>query len=379
MQKKRATTHAFTLVELLVVIAIIALLISLIIPAVQAAREAARRLECTNKMKQLALAVHNYAGSCRDTFPLGADCYGTTQEDNRGNHYSAFVELLPYLEQTALYDAIMEQIAVNSWDNTAGRDKIVPALACPSDPFGGTLMVTGDNGQFYATGGYVISAGDYCIKEEGHNWGKPDGASFSRGAFQPRMWTKISEISDGTSTTAMISERVVATDKSRQIKEKITYGVGFPNTDHNGSELPGFSPKACLETRGSNNEYKTEVTLDGEGHSSRRWICGQSLFTWFNTILPPNSPSCASRATDGDNKPLDADTAILPPTSYHSGGVVAAFCDGSVHFISNRVDSGNTSGLPKGSNTGLCKRSGESNFGVWGAMGSRNGNEVYKF
>src|SRR6476620_8241266 len=87
--------HGFTLVELLVVIAIIGVLVALLLPAVQSAREAARRTQCTNNMKQIALATHNYADIYNGPFPVGeyACCWGTW-----------LVGLLPYIEQKPLYD-----------------------------------------------------------------------------------------------------------------------------------------------------------------------------------------------------------------------------------------------------------------------------------
>jgi prepilin-type processing-associated H-X9-DG protein len=92
-----------------------------------------------------------------------------------------------------------------------------------------------------------------------------------------------------------------------------------------------------------------------------RWIDGGSPYTWFNTILPPNAPSCISANADGN--PI-----IAPPTSNHTGGCNIAFADGSVSLISNTIDSGDR--------TASCVRSGESPFGVWGAIGSRDGGEA---
>jgi len=378
--------HGFTLVELLVVIAIIALLISLLIPAIQAAREAARRMQCGNRMKQLTLAVHSYESSFK-SFPLGTDCSVTKEEvvmEGEGENakevtrktfdsrrYTAWVELLPFLEKTALYDDIMTQYAQeNAWMNVMGREVIVPDLNCPSDPNAGKVIKAGESPHSYASGGYVMSAGDYCIKDTDENWGKTGGASFSRGAFQPRMWTTVADIADGLSQTVCVSERVVATDGSQFIRDGVVIGPGFSTTDTNACEVPGFNPTLCWDTRNDNLRYKEGLAID-TGRSSRRWIDGQPAFAWFNTILPPNSPSCSAGSGHGD-------PAIIPPTSYHAGGINVSFCDGSVKFITNKVDCGyaKAPGVPVMNR--LCKRSGESNFGVWGAMGSRNGNEVVK-
>ena len=364
--KLHSKQPGFTLVELLVVIAIIALLISLLVPAIQAAREAARRMDCTNRIKQLTLAAQNYNASFK-SFPLGSDCYGTTAEEKLSSHYAAWVELLTFLERVSLYDEIVKDFATACWDCPC-RDKPTPSFSCPSDPLGGIVMKANNSDTLYATGGYVMSAGDYCIKDEGHEWGKPDGASYSRGALQPRMWTTFSSISDGLSQTIFASERTVAPDDSQLIRGGMVVGFAFLSTDHNTSEKLGFNPFVCQKTAADKTYYRTSLNID-TGRSCRRWLDGQPAFSWFNTILPPNSPSCAAGEQHWD-------PAIMPPTSYHPGGVNVSFCDGSVRFVSEKVDCGNISGMPEGDNTGLCKREGESNFGVWGASGSRSGKEA---
>ena len=131
--------RGFTLIELLVVIAIIAILVGLLLPAVQAAREAARRIQCTNNLKQLALAVHGYADLWA-TLPRGgylqAISAGSGLSDPDGDHYlsgGVFPSLLPYLEQKPLYDAMNFSVniftAINATISAAG----VSTLWCPSD------------------------------------------------------------------------------------------------------------------------------------------------------------------------------------------------------------------------------------------------------
>ena len=151
MRMVRPRRRGFTLVELLVVIAIIGILVALLLPAIQAAREAARRSQCTNKMKQLGLAVLNYE-SARKVLPLSntpnntsqqfsGSCPGTatTATPSAGAHHSFFTFILPYIEQQALYDQIDLK---RNWDDTTTNAKgtinrtvtanDVEDLLCPS-------------------------------------------------------------------------------------------------------------------------------------------------------------------------------------------------------------------------------------------------------
>ena len=376
--------RAFTLVELLVVIAIIGILIALLLPAVQAAREAARRMQCSNNMKQLALACHVYADAHK-AFPLGSDVFGMggRTPDGSGDtngwfrSMSGWVMILPFIEQAPLYELFSENysrkdasgnaVSRRVWDfDAAIRRSPASFMACPSD--GRSNMLNGD----HRSGSYMMSAGDYCTKTEAHAWGGNDGANYSRGAFQPMMWTSLGDISDGTSNTVCCSERLVG-EGGTLIKRSIarTVSAALSSTNHNvGYGAYTFVPQECLNLRGANGSYKGVTDFQAEG--GRRWYDGQTIMVWFNTILPPNAPSCSSGG--GHNDP-----AIVPPTSNHTGGVNISICDGSVRFVSDTVGTGNMSGQPLAanpSNTGKCVRGGGStNFGVWGAIGSRNGSE----
>ena len=129
----RRPRRGFTLIELLVVIAIIGVLIALLLPAVQAAREAARRVQCTNNLKQLALAAQSYhdANGC---FP--GNSY-TGQFFNPPNKYyenfSAFVRMLPYFEQAPMYNATNFNLTSGNWENATICGVQVASLLCPSD------------------------------------------------------------------------------------------------------------------------------------------------------------------------------------------------------------------------------------------------------
>jgi prepilin-type processing-associated H-X9-DG protein len=202
---------------------------------------------------------------------------------------------------------------------------------------------------------------------ENRNFSTEADSFYSRGTFQPQRHVGLESITDGTSNTVLISERlsftenrVYTTGTKYPLLENIAHSVSgvFTNNNYNSCEDAAFTPQKCLETS-DKNYYKTGINVAGD-KPSMRWIDGGSPFTWFNTILPPNSPSCISSNADGH--PI-----IAPPTSNHSAGCNVAFADASVSFISNTIDWGDQ--------TASCVRSGSSPFGVWGAIGSRDGGE----
>ena len=136
---------AFTLVELLVVIAIIGILIALLLPAVQAAREAARRAQCTNNVKQLVLALHNYHDTHK-TFPSSYSQNGQYNTTNTGRSW--MYSILPFVEQTAVFDKVVDGLPVGNGNpgdatynaNTEVSMTVISGFLCPSDDTEGGLM-----------------------------------------------------------------------------------------------------------------------------------------------------------------------------------------------------------------------------------------------
>lgn len=345
---------AFTLVELLVVIAIIGILVGLLLPAVQAAREAARRMQCSNALKQLGLAIHNYESSTQRFPPRkqgtnqAGGPFASTSRDHNSTRVSGFVALLPYFEQGAMYnqiaggDATTNPMGPRGWSGWAVWDKTPGILHCPSDPYSGTRtdMVS-----------YRFSCGDQID----NNRDRTDG----RGAFNVVQGTKIGHITDGTSNTIAFSEHL-----------KGDYGVGTNTAPRTGYGMVlgvnvRATPASCL-TQVSNGMY-TNVA-NSKSRMGRIWHDGQTEIVGFTTIIAPNGPSCG----EGADVNADAQHTIISPSSAHTGGVNAVFCDGSVRFISDSIDTGaiqtvtNWTGVP----------SGPSPFGVWGAMGSKAGSEA---
>ncbi|MGI9458638.1 MAG: DUF1559 domain-containing protein, partial [Phycisphaeraceae bacterium] len=185
---KNNERSAFTLIELLVVIAIIGVLVGLLLPAVQQAREAARRNACTNNMKQIGLAVHNYADANQEELPM-CTWYGGRNAAGKKDLGSPFVALLPFMEQLALYsnlDVTSSSTHVHAQrPNGAGtprvRNTVLPGLVCPSD--GNGIVPTGATSANHAYSNYRHNGGPIQLGG-GSNPQCPCGTNYN--SFRPR-------------------------------------------------------------------------------------------------------------------------------------------------------------------------------------------------
>ncbi len=354
-------SRAFTLVELLVVIAIIGVLVGLLLPAVQAAREAARRSTCTSNLKQLGLAAQNFH-DIQNALPgrNGGTSSGSGAIHNSGR-LSAFVYLLPYYEEVPMWNSIVAGDATNppygpnAWGGWTPWNIAPKVLSCPSD-----------NGPVIAAqNSYCFSIGDHGSNLNGNTsqaggggrgvwiaWGYTNGLASSKGV-------KFSEITDGLSNTLSMSEHLhgSAATYTAVAQGSISKRSG---TAYNAGVAS--APNACLAS--AVDDYFNAGT-SVKRRFGTNWKDGQAENVGFTAVLGPNSPSC-----EANNNPYsDATTAVLPPSSQHPAGVTCLMVDGSVKFVSNDVNTGNTGVLQSYNYGGL------SQYGVWGAMGSKSGSE----
>ena len=359
--------QAFTLVELLVVIAIIGILISLLLPAVQAAREAARRMSCSNNLRQLGIAVHNYYDAFNS---LPGYNYGPATRDPYGYSakYSTFVALLPFMEMSALAGQFQEQDTdtFNPWHRSAISDvdcspngpnpilnPSMPALVCPSDPglhwksiyWSEGDGLEGGDGHRAASTSYMISSGDAPFVFLSPYM--PSVKCVARGPFVGGEWRGFGRITDGTSNTIMMSEHRISESGSRSVL----------NTNIYSSNMATNWFEACLAEEGPGRAYYPGAWIDRQ--IGRNWAAADSHKTSFSTIMPPNSPACSS---------MSDWNYYGGPTSYHPMGVYVLKCDASVTFVSDTIDTGDLTKPPV--------KSGNSPYGVWGAMGSAAGDEA---
>ncbi len=353
----------FTLVELLVVIAIIGILVGLLLPAVQSAREAARRMQCTNNIRNLALAQHNHHDAHRMFSPSCLDLRwkGALDNAHTWDRMSWITSTLPFIEQNALYAQLepFHRVGGVPWAPSAidgvpsPYGQPISILRCPSD---GTQISTSDS----KPTNYVGNRGDVYMNSHDWEW---------RGVFSngERGKADFAYISDGSSNTVMLSEVVLGRTNGVSGQDRVLEGTVLNAIGAAGTT---WTPSTCLATRGPNGTLigTLQNTWGDTGWGKgRRWGDSLQAFTGFFTILPPNSPSCAYDNAES--------TVMSAASSRHTGGVSVAMCDGSVRFISASIDAGNPSASTPNPPENTRTYAGPSTWGVWGALGSAWGGE----
>ncbi|WP_430453925.1 DUF1559 domain-containing protein [Rhodopirellula europaea] len=322
--RKRPENRGFTLVELLVVIAIIGVLVGLLLPAVQAARAAARRMSCSNNVKQISLATHNYHSAFKRFPGIG---------DSITNGWSVQAQILPYAEQSGLHDLIDFEAGLGRAASDAGFNPpndeaaatVVPFFNCPSDDVPAKKMVTYTRGRNIY--GWEHAGVNYSFNVGTGTGTHVDYGSATDGLFWVESKTQFRDILDGTSNTIMLAEtlmgpgsdlaeipyhmngKYIASGSGRDVSDMQTYRDTVWAQD----------PRTFIDSHTSWSGTRNTAWISGFGSG------GGSLNGWYT---PNNAlPDLAVRAY-----------MVSGPRSQHAGGVMIGLADGSVRFITDSIE-----------------------------------------
>jgi prepilin-type N-terminal cleavage/methylation domain-containing protein len=311
----------FTLVELLVVIAIIGILVSLLLPAVQAAREAGRRTQCTNNLKQLALAMHNYHDTNK-RFPRNYTLVGA----NAWEALSASYAILPQLEQTALYDQQQTRMSDWAWTYWNTMNTPVSAFRCPS-----------------STEAPARGSHPHGWDGPGSNYGWSTGSSIytvwsSRGfngMIDYRMDRRMNDATDGLSNVLLGAEFLPGSGMTNGAG-KYPYDVFYVgNTKFDNVVNKDFPTQAEIDDIGSTAR---NAPVGVKTNNGGMWAWYAAAHSTITTSVTPNwkHPNSAGNCCPGGAH--DWGYGLIPPRSLHPGIVNACLGDGSVRTISSNIE-----------------------------------------
>ncbi len=316
---------AFTLIELLVVIAIIGVLVGLLLPAVQSARESARRMNCSNHLKQIGIAIHSFHDVHRGLPPQATYAIGGTFSG-----YSIHARLLPHIEQNNVHGRVDFNLGYAAQPDIC-KTKI-PLYRCPSDPKDGTRF---DGGVEFSPTNYGFKIGTWLGLDL-------QTARGGDGVFGYNMRHSFAAITDGLSHSLCAADVKTFTPALLDGGQPATPFATPPDTPSQVASYGGTFDKDYCHTQ---------------------WVTGRTLQSGLTTTFPPNT--FVAYTSGGVTHDIDFTSARVSPTaprhgyrvvtarSYHPGGVNALLLDGSVRFVSSIVSQP-----------------------TWRALGTRDGGEV---
>jgi len=345
--------RGFTLIELLVVIAIIGVLVALLLPAVQSAREASRRLQCTNNLKQIGLAMHNHLDQFQ-AFPANSPT---------GTYYTTFVRMMPYINPSVSQNLVAPQGWSGDSGNVVGRAAKISTLICPSDPVDNIRNATLATPRYYGNLSYVGNFGwprnatgisgersmsadrwaetngmisiEYNPSEDAYPYTGGEAGFLNVAKGNPVIKLTVAHVTDGLSNTVAYSERLKNTGlvylDASVPDTRVVYGgssslgpMTLPVMAQTCRDLPFSARDASSRSLGAN------------------WIDGYvSTMNTYNHLMPPNTRSCyfpigGSGWADKVHE-WDGDGGGSA-SSAHPGGATVLLGDGSVRFISQNID-----------------------------------------
>lgn len=369
------------------------LVATIVLQTVSRHRSATRSIQCKNNLKQIGLAIHNYHSAYK-TLPAaynGTD--GGTDRQSNQRRLGPLVALLPFMEQQALWEQISNPLVTSdaanpfppmgpapwfdanmyppwarspqsyscpddlnsSGDKEPQKQIVVTTLAMPPSPLGISPLTLAN---------YVACFGDGTLElgspGQPANGGAAASRSLSRyaavyrtraqdrGIFQAGRALKFRDCLDGLSNIVMFSETIASPNHNPRIA--------------GGIDGLSKNPSQCLATRDQEGLDWLDVTRGS------RWCDGALAISGFQTVLPPNSPSCSSN--------LEIDDVIVSASSLHAGGVYVLLGDGAVGFVTDSIDCGDVTSPGVASEPGYVSAGSQSPYGVWGAIGSRASGEV---
>ncbi|OYP35926.1 DUF1559 domain-containing protein [Rhodopirellula sp. MGV] len=405
---ERSSKYRFSILQLLVVLTAVGVLLALLLPAITTTREAARLMSCGNNLRQIGLGFHNYHSAYKQLPPA---CGGTgpTSKDSCSNQcrLSALVAISCFIESSPFWGCVSNPYYPEEWaslpigpSEAVKRSPYFDAFMAERSGAAGPLVDSSNQRYFPAMGpapwrakdyppwqygqptyhcpadqnpspngraafsNYVLCYGDGIV-DVGYVPGEPlsfrgrnASSGNQRGIFANGVNVRFDDVTDGLANTAMVGETVTF-NGNRDVRRSVAANIaGIAET-----------PSLCLKVASRGN-YSDGIVLrmtpDGVASRGGNWADGAITWTGFNTVLPPNSPSC-------DRESKHHFDGIFSTASLHRDIAQVLMADGSVKAISNSIDTGAAG--RSASNVLPHELPTESPFGVWGAMGTRSGEE----